>query len=212
MKPDYLMKRFNDCGGYVLVISLIMLIVLGFMGAVVMNLSGVDLKTSAYEKMSNRAFFSAESGITQARNDMQVFLANNINQGQWPAADCTVVNGVKNVSDTTANCTNAALLNTYSILVNNTPINYSYSIVDFGVGADNTVLVTSTGTFPGQNISHQIEAVIRYEPPDLVGSQECYTAKCSGVDQSSGKQVVAQDANNDGNVDGPNSTVSLTGS
>lgn len=175
--------------GVVLILALCMLVVLSLLGAVVMNLSGVDLQTAAYEKMSNWAFLSAESGVTQARSDMQTYIVNS-QSGQWPALDTTVESGVLG-GNTAKNYTIS--------LSGQPPVSFSYSIADFGAVDDRTVLVTSTGTL--QNVQQRVEAVIRYEPPDQVGSQECYSAKCRGVDQTSGKKVVNSE----------NSTVEISG-
>ena len=162
--------------GVILVLALSMLVVLSLMAAVVMNMAGANLQVVAYEKMWARSFYSAESGITQARNDMQAYLAVS-QSGQWPASDQTVVTGVMGVD----------VEKQYSITLSGNTVDFGYSIADFGVNNDSTVLVTSTGTFKG--VQQRVETIIRYEPPNSIGSQECYNANCQGVDQSSANKV-----------------------
>jgi Tfp pilus assembly protein PilX len=162
--------------GVALVMSLLMLFLFTVLGIAVIYLSSANLKSASYEKMSALAFSAAESGLTQARNDMQVYVLGSAN-GQWPAADATVVGGVMG----------GAATKTYTVAVMGQSMTFAYTLSDYGSAADKTVLVTSTGTF--QNVQQRIEAVIRYEPPDQIGSQECYNSKCTSVDQGSGATV-----------------------
>jgi Tfp pilus assembly protein PilX len=163
--------------GVALVMSLLMLFLFTVLGIAVIYLSSANLKSASYEKMSALAFSAAESGLTQARNDMQVYVLGVPLNGQWPAADSTVVAGVMG----------GAATKTYTVAVLGQSMTFAYTLSDYGSAADKTVLVTSTGTF--QNVQQRIEAVIRYEPPDQIGSQECYNSKCTSVDQGSGATV-----------------------
>jgi len=176
----FIFKRgslLGDEAGIALLMSLLMLFLLSLLGMTVLNLSGTDLQTTTYERMSNRAFSSAESGITQARNDLQVFVVSAPQNGQWTANDGTVIAGVMG----------GGTSNSFNLLVSGVPMSFSYTIADFGAVNDQTVLITSTGAF--KNIQQRVEAVLKYEPPDPTGAQECYNAKCSSADQSSGKTV-----------------------
>jgi Tfp pilus assembly protein PilX len=163
--------------GVALVMSLLMLFLFTVLGVAVIYLSSTNIKSAAYEKMSALAFSAAESGLTQARNDMQVYVLGTALNGQWPAADTTVVNGVM---------AGAATI-TKTVAVMGQSMTFAYTISDYGTASDKTVLVVSTGTY--QNVQQRIEAVIRYEPPDQIGSQECYNSKCTSVDQGSGGTV-----------------------
>ena len=175
--------------GIALLMSLLMLFLISILGMAGISLSGADLQSTGYERKSTRAFSAAESGLTQARNDLQVFIVGAPNNGQWPASDSTVITGIMGESTEKS----------YTIPASGETLNFSYQITDFGTGTDRTVLITSTGTF--QNVQQRVEAIFRYEPPGAVGSQECYNTKCTSVDQSSGKTV---------NFTGsPNSTITL---
>ncbi|MBN4054102.1 pilus assembly PilX N-terminal domain-containing protein [Nitrospira defluvii] len=163
--------------GMALVMSLMMLILLSVLGVAVVSLSGTDLQTSDFERRSARAFSAAESGITQARNDLQVFVLSAPQNGQWPADDGTVIDGVMN----------GAASKAYNLLISGEPIAFSYTMTDFGAANDLTILITATGT--DKNLQQRVETVFRYEPPDQVGAQECYNSQCNSVDESSGKAV-----------------------
>jgi len=84
----------RDEHGVVLVISLLMLVLLSILGILVINLSATNIQTAAFEKLSTQSFSGAESGLTQARSDMQGFVILGPQNGQWPAADNTVINTV----------------------------------------------------------------------------------------------------------------------
>lgn len=163
--------------GVILMIALVMLVVLSMLGVLMINLSGTNIQMAGYEKLSTQSFSSAESGLTQARNDMQVFLVASPQYGQWPAADSTVINAVMG----------GQAQKTYTLTIGGQPVTFTYSLTDVGAASDKTVMLVSTGTI--QNVQQRIEAVIRYEPPDQTGSQECYNSECSSVDQSSGAAV-----------------------
>ena len=189
-------SHYRDQRGYVLITSLIMLVVLSLLGAVVLNLSGADLQTAAYEKMSTRAFFAAESAVTQVRNDMQSYVAT-VQGGQWPALDATVVNGVLTgaygTSSTIPGPPTVTYRNYSTPVAGSSPLTFNYTISEVGAPNDKTVMVTATGTVQLsalQTVQQRIEAVIQYVPPDPVGAQECVSAACTSADQSSGGQVV----------------------
>ena len=171
-----------DEHGVVLVIALLMLVLLSILGILVINLSATNIQTAAFEKLSTQSFSGAESGLTQARSDMQGFVILGPQNGQWPAADNTVINAVMALPP---RCNGATCA--YSLTVSGQSVAFNYGIVDFGTNNDRTVLVTSTGSF--LNVSQRIEAVLRYEPPNLSGAQECYSSKCTSVDQNSGGAV-----------------------
>lgn len=182
----------RDQRGYVLITSLIMLVVLSLLGAVVLNLSGADLQTAAYEKMSTRAFFAAESAVTQVRNDMQNYVST-VQGGQWPGLDSTVVNGVLTGAYGIVPRPVANINNYSTVVAGASPLTFNYTITDVGANNDKTVMVTATGTVQVnalQTVQQRVEAVIQYVPPDPVGAQECVSAACTSADQSSGGQVV----------------------
>jgi len=167
--------------------SLMMLFLLSVIGMAGITLSGTDLQSSSYERKSTRAFSAAESGLTQARSDLQVYIVGTPNNGQWPASDTTVITNLM------------AGQHAYNLATSGGSLKFLYDITDFGATNDKMVLITSTGTF--QNVEQKVEAIFRYEPPTTTGSQECYNTKCTSADQSSGKSV---------NYTGsPNSTVTL---
>lgn len=173
-----------------LLMAMLMLVLIGLLGIAVINLSSTDIKTAAYEKVSMKAFMSAESALTQVRNDMQSYIAAPPNNGQWPALDSTVINGIMNGQQ--------------EISYNTTTpsgeiISFSYTISDFGAPDDRTVLVTVKGQ--SQNLERHIEAIIQYEPAEQVGAQECYNSKCTNMDQNSGASVTYTGS--------PNSTINL---
>ena len=163
--------------GVALVMSLLMLFLFTVLGIAVIYLSSTNIKSASYEKMSALAFSAAESGLTQARNDMQAYVIAAPLNGQWPAADSTVVAGVMK----------GAASIPYTVPVMGKSMTFAYTITDYGTASDKTVLVVSTGTY--QNVQQRIEAVVRYEPGDQIGSQECYNSKCTSVDQGSGATV-----------------------
>ncbi|MEW6682427.1 MAG: pilus assembly PilX N-terminal domain-containing protein [Nitrospirota bacterium] len=208
MRTPYRTTVRENEQGYVLITSLIMLVVLSLLGAVVLNLSGADLQTAAYEKMSTRAFFAAESAVTQARNDMQRYVAG-VQSGQWPALDTTVVadvlagiGGPYGIPSTIPGPPVVSYRNYSTAVAGSSPLTFNYTMSDVGANNDKTVLVTATGTVQVgglQPVQQRIEAVVRYEPPDQVGAQECVSSACTSADQSSGAAV--------GNV--VNSTVTL---
>lgn len=165
--------------GVILMIALVMLVILSMLGVLMINLSGTNIQMAGYEKMSAQSFSSAESGLTQARNDMQVFLAAAPQYGQWPAADSTVITAVMG----------GQAQKSYTLTIGGKPVTFTYSLTDVGAAGDKTVMLVSTGTI--SNVQQRIEAVIRYEPPDQTGSQECYNSECSSVDQSSGAAVTS---------------------
>ena len=184
-----LMLHLSNQEGIALLMSLMMLFLLSVIGMAGINLSGTDLQSTSYERKSTRAFSAAESGLTQARSDLQVYIVGAPNNGQWPASDGAVITGVMGGGSE----------NTYTISTSGENLIFSYAITDFGTGSDKTVLITSTGSFG--NVQQKVEAIFRYEPPTIAGSQECYNTKCTSTDQSSGNAV-----NFSG---GPNSTVTL---
>jgi Tfp pilus assembly protein PilX len=163
--------------GVILGVAMIMLLLLTMLGILVTSLSATNVQSGAYEKMSTQSFSGAESGLTQARSDMQSFVVAAPQIGQWPAADSTLVTGVMG----------GLSQKSYNLTVQGQPVKFAYSITDFGANNDRTVLVTSTGTF--RNVQQRIEAVLRYEPPSQNGSQECYSSQCASVDQNSGNNV-----------------------
>ncbi len=165
----------ND--GVVLIIAILMLVIFSVVGISVISLSGTVLQSAAYQKWATHSFSSAESGLTQARSDMRSFVVAAPQNGQWPAADTTLVNAVMG----------GAAEKSYNLTVSGQPVTFNYSITDFGTANDRTVLVTSTGAF--QNAQQRVEGVVRYEPPDQTGAQECYSSQCTGTDQNSSAAV-----------------------
>jgi len=163
--------------GIALLMSLMMLFLLSVIGMAGISLSGTDLQSSHYERKSTRAFSAAESGLTQARSDLQVYIVGTPNNGQWPASDATVISGVMG----------GGTSNSFTLSTSGGDLSFSYAISDFGTGNDKMVLITSTGSF--QNVQQTVEAIFRYEPPTTIGSQECYNTKCTSADQSSGNAV-----------------------
>jgi Tfp pilus assembly protein PilX len=163
--------------GVILGIAMMMLLLLTLLGLLVIGLSSSNIQSAAYQKMSTQSFSGAESGLTQSRNDMESFVVAVPQNGQWPAADTTLVAGVMG----------GLPQKSYNLTVQGQPVKFVYTITDFGTVADKTVLVSSTGTY--NNVQQRVESVFRYEPPNSIGSQECVTAQCSSVDQSSGKNV-----------------------
>jgi len=174
-KRIHVVVRGED--GVILGIAMIMLLLLTLLGILVLSLSATDIQNGAYAKMSTQSFSGAESGLTQARSDMQTFVVAAPQIGQWPAADSTLVTGVMG----------GLPQKSYNLTVQGQPVKFAFSITDFGTANDRTVLVTSTGTF--RNVQQRIEAVLRYEPPSQNGSQECYSSQCASVDQNSGNNV-----------------------
>jgi len=163
--------------GVILGIAMMMLLLLTLLGILVISLSSSNIQSAAYQKMSTQSFSGAESGLTQSRNDMANFVAAAPQNGQWPAADSTVANGAMG----------GFPQKSYNLTVQGQPVKFVYTIADIGTAGDQTVLVNSTGTY--NNVQQRVESVFKYEPPDAVGSQECVTAQCTSVDQSSGKNV-----------------------
>lgn len=172
--------------GMALVMSLLMLVLMSILGVAIINISGTDLKTASYEKMSTLAFSSAESGLTQARNDMQAYILAN-QSGQWPASDDTVITNVMQGSNGTLVTDNGTNYRQYTPTIGGVNMTFRYSITQFGTDTDLTVLVRSEGI--KQNVQQRVEAVIEYEPPSSIGAQECYNSKCTSEDQSSGSNV-----------------------
>ena len=163
--------------GVILGISMMMLLLMTLLGILVISLSSSNIQSAAYQKMSTQSFSGAESGLTQSRNDMANFVAAAPQNGQWPAADSTVTNGVMG----------GLPQKSYNLTVQGQPVKFVYTIADIGTAADKTVLVNSTGTY--NNVQQRVESVFKYEPPGADGAQESVTAQNSSVDQSSGKNV-----------------------
>ncbi|MFQ5543045.1 MAG: hypothetical protein ACE5FY_01685, partial [Nitrospiria bacterium] len=144
---------------------------------------------TGYERKIMRAFSAAESGLTQARSDLKSFVVDTPQNGQWPANDSAVITGIMA----------GELKKQYALTVSGEPLTFSYVLSDFGNTTDRTVLIQSTGIFG--NVQQRVEAIFRYEPPTVIGSQECYNTQCTSLEQNSGKAV---------NFNGtPNSSVTL---
>ena len=164
--------------GVILGIAMMMLLLLTLLGILVISLSSSNIQSAAYQKMSTQSFSGAESGLTQSRNDMANFVAAAPQNGQWPAADTTVTNGVMG----------GLPQKSYNLTVQGQPVKFVYTITDVGTTSDKTVLVSSTGTY--NNVQQRVETVITYTPPTgQPGSQECYSSQCASVEQSSGQNV-----------------------
>jgi Tfp pilus assembly protein PilX len=164
--------------GVILGIAMMMLLLLTLLGILVISLSSSNIQSAAYQKMSTQSFSGAESGLTQSRNDMAIFVAAAPQNGQWPAADTTVANGAMG----------GLPQKSYNLTVQGQPVKFVYTIADIGNAGDKTVLVNSTGTY--NNVQQRVEAVYLYEPPSgEPGSQTCQSATCQSVDNSSAKTV-----------------------
>ncbi len=70
---------------------------------------------------SARAFSAAESGLTQARNDMQAFVETAPQNGQWTATDGAVVAGIMGVASEKS----------YTVSVSGQSMTFAYSITYF---------------------------------------------------------------------------------
>ena len=182
--------------GVILGISMMMLLLMTLLGILVISLAASNIQSAAYQKMSTQSFSGAESGVTQSRNDMENILVAAPQNGQWPAADSTVVNGVMGGIPPQPP-------KSYNLTVQGQPVKFVYTITDFGTTSDKTVLVSSTGTY--NNVQQRVETVITYEPPvGQPGSQECYSSQCASVDQNSGTNVANNlNSKSDLNVAGP---------
>ena len=73
-----MMSESNRERGAALVVSLMLLLAMGFVGAALISMSGADLKVAGFDQRGTQAQFSAEAGIQEVMHRMAVRPGDNV--------------------------------------------------------------------------------------------------------------------------------------
>lgn len=186
----------NDESGYVLVITMIILVLLTIMGVTASNMTEIELKTAGIDRVNKNTFYTAESGIEVGRAVLNSLKAQDV--GYW---DLLLTNDEFTWENTTVRSCNLdsdppcsptsdnndmvidAVIDALGSSSRNVgEATFSLQIRDnddldgnLTVDTDNTIILTSTGNYAGGRTIIEVE--ILYNGDQY--SQEHYDAESS---------------------------------